>query len=99
MVQLAAEVSDYGDTILFLIIGLASGWAASLLMKRSDMGLAGFMVVGIIGAVLGNVAFQKLDINLGATLGNAMLGDLVGAVAGSVALLVVAGFLKPKKKD
>ncbi len=99
MLTLAAEVSDYGDTILFLIVGLASGWVASLLMKRSDMGLAGFMVVGIVGAVLGNVAFQKLDINLGNMLGNAMLGELVGGVAGSVVLLIVAGFLKPKKKD
>jgi len=92
-------MAEHGDLIWFLLIGLAAGWGAASIMKRSDMGVMGNMLVGVVGSILGVSLFQQLDIDMAGIFGNRQLGELAVSFAGAVLLLVLAGFLKPKKKD
>lgn len=92
-------MEKYGPLIWFLLIGLASGWLASKLMKRSDMGLIRNMVVGVVGAVLGGTITKFLELDLASIFGNLQLGQLVTSFAGALVFLILINlFRKPEKK-
>lgn len=66
----------------FLLIGLAAGWLAGKLTKGGGFGLLGNLIVGVIGAVLGGFLFGLIGLR-----STSLLGALITATAGSVALL------------
>ena len=41
------------EMVWFILIGLAAGWVAGQLMKGGGFGVIGDIVVGVIGALLG----------------------------------------------
>ena len=73
----------------FLLIGLCAGWLAGMIMKGGGYGLAGDLIVGVIGALLGGFLFAVLGI---AAYG--LLGRLVMAVVGAIVLIVLLRVLK-----
>jgi uncharacterized membrane protein YeaQ/YmgE (transglycosylase-associated protein family) len=75
--------------IYFLLIGLVAGWLAGQIMKGGGFGLAGNLVVGVIGAVIGGWLFGILGLSAHGTV-----GSIVTATAGAVVLLFVVGQLK-----
>ena len=46
----------------FLIIGLVAGWLDGKIMKGHGFGLAGDLVIGVIGAILGGLLFNAVDL-------------------------------------
>lgn len=68
--------------ILSIILGAVAGWIAEQIMK-SDHGLIMNIVLGILGALLGNWLFRML---LGATAGGA-IGQIIVAVIGACILI------------
>ena len=66
----------------FLLIGLCAGWLAGQFFKGSGFGLAGNLIVGVIGAVLGGFIFGLLGLKA-----TSLFGSLVTATAGAVVLL------------
>lgn len=77
------------DLIWFLLIGLAAGWLAGQLLKGRSLGLAGNLIVGVIGAVLGGLLFRLLG--LGPTN---ILGSLIAATVGAVVFLLALPHIK-----
>ena len=77
--------------IWFILIGLAAGFLAGLVIKGHGFGLFGNLVIGVIGALLGGFLFGLL----GLTSTN-LLGKLISAFVGSVVLLLALGFVKRK---
>ncbi len=75
--------------ILILLIGALAGWIAGKIMKGKGFGAIGNIVVGIFGAVLGGFVFQFLGISFGG-----LIGSLVTATAGAIALLFIVGLIK-----
>ena len=73
----------------FLLIGLCAGWLAGVIMKGGGYGLAGDLIIGVIGALLGGFLFAVLGI---AAYG--LLGRLVMAVGGAIVLIVLLRVLK-----
>ena len=43
------------DIVWFLLIGLVAGWLASLITKREGKGIVNYLIIGIIGALLGRM--------------------------------------------
>ena len=74
----------------FLIIGLAAGWLAGVLVMGGGYGLSGDLVVGVIGAFLGGFLFSQL----GVSVGGGLAGSLVVATIGAIVLLVLVRALK-----
>jgi uncharacterized membrane protein YeaQ/YmgE (transglycosylase-associated protein family) len=68
----------------FLLIGLAAGWLASLITKRERKGIVSYLIIGIIGAMLGGFVFRLLHL-----VAYGLIGELVTATVGAVILLFV----------
>jgi uncharacterized membrane protein YeaQ/YmgE (transglycosylase-associated protein family) len=68
--------------IMAIVIGALAGWIAEKLM-RSEHGLLMNIVLGIIGAVLGNFILMLV---FGATMGG-LVGQLIVAVVGACLLI------------
>lgn len=82
------------DIVITLAIGLIAGWAASFLMDRRGFGVAGDIVVGLLGAVLGSYMFDWLGLGT-----QGIFERIISATVGSAILLFIVGLLieKPLK--
>lgn len=66
--------------IIWLVIGGVVGWLASLIMRTdAQQGVLLNIVVGIVGAFIGGLLFNRGDINDGVTV-TSFIVSLVGAV-------------------
>jgi uncharacterized membrane protein YeaQ/YmgE (transglycosylase-associated protein family) len=72
------------EIVWFLLIGLVAGWLASLITKREGKGIVSYLVIGVIGALLGGCLFRLLHL-----VAYGLVGDLVTATVGAVILLFV----------
>jgi uncharacterized membrane protein YeaQ/YmgE (transglycosylase-associated protein family) len=71
--------------IVPLIVGLVAGWIASMLVKGGGFGLAGLMVVGVFGALIGEFLGPLVGIATNTTAG--VVSVAIGAI---VALSIFA---------
>ncbi len=69
--------------IWFILIGLAAGWLAGQIMKMGSSSWLQYLVVGVIGSLLGGFVFSV--IGLAAT---GLVGSLVTATVGAILLIV-----------
>lgn len=75
--------------LTFLLIGAAAGWITGLITKGRGFGLAGNIIVGIIGAFLGGFCLGLLGISA-----SGIVGQLIFAVLGSVLFVWLLGFIR-----
>lgn len=78
--------------IWYLLLGLAAGWFANLIVKGGSSGLPVNLIVGLVGGVLGGWLFSLIGLVPVGTL-----GSLVTAVIGSIVLLWIAALLSHRK--
>lgn len=70
--------------LYFILIGLAAGWLAGIIMKSPGGGLLRNLIVGTIGALLGGFLSQLVGIHA-----SGLLGSLLIATAGAVVLILL----------
>jgi uncharacterized membrane protein YeaQ/YmgE (transglycosylase-associated protein family) len=70
--------------LVVLLIGLLVGWAAGNLIQVSGLGIAGDLMVGIVGAFIGHYNIH---------LGHGMFSLVVNATIGAIVLLLVFGLV------
>jgi uncharacterized membrane protein YeaQ/YmgE (transglycosylase-associated protein family) len=75
--------------IWFLLIGLAAGWIASMVMKSGRGSLVQYLVIGVIGALLGGWLFGLLGIAAGG-----LIGSLITATIGAIVLIALLRLLR-----
>ena len=75
-----------GETILiWLVVGLVAGWLASAAVG-GGLGVAGDIVIGIVGAFIASWLFPKLGIQIAAS---SLVREILYATIGAILLLVV----------
>lgn len=80
------------NLILWIILGAAAGWIASIIVKRdAQMGALANIIVGVVGAMLGGFLFNLIGLT-GDTGFN--LWTLFVAIIGSVVLLFLVGLVR-----
>ena len=72
-----------------LAIGLVAGWVASLILGGKG-GLLRYLILGVIGAVVGGILAPKLGVT---PLDNVHLNNIVIASGGAVLVLFIAQIL------
>lgn len=80
---------DYTGLLIFIAIGAAAGWLAGILMKGRGFGLAGNIIIGIIGAIAGGLLFGLLG----------LIGSIVTAIVGAAVLLFLAWAITKYKNE
>ena len=81
---------DAQSLIILLIVGAIAGWLAGIIVKGYGFGLIWNIVVGVIGAFIGNWLFPSLglwDIP-------GIVGVIVSATLGAIILLVIIGLIR-----
>ena len=68
--------------IIFLLVGLVAGWLAGQFVRGGGFGLAGDLIVGVVGAFLGGWLLPLIGVSL-----TGILGSIVTATIGAVILL------------
>jgi len=70
--------------ITFLLVGLCAGWLAGKFTKGKGFGLAGNIIVGVVGAIVGGFLFGILGF-----AANSLLAEIITATVGAVVLLAI----------
>ncbi len=77
-----------GAVVLWIVVGLIAGWVAGQVLQGGGFGVIGDMIVGIIGALIGGLAFAAAVPN-----DSLVLGAIV-ALTGAVLLLLIERLIR-----
>jgi uncharacterized membrane protein YeaQ/YmgE (transglycosylase-associated protein family) len=66
--------------LVILLVGLVAGWLAGVLIRGSGFGLVGDVIVGWVGALIGDWLLPRLNIHLGTGIIAMIVNALIGAV-------------------
>ena len=71
--------------VVILVVGIVAGWLAGQIVRGGGFGLIGDLIVGIIGAFIGNWLLPRLNIHFGV----GTVGLIVNATIGAIVLLLL----------
>ena len=71
--------------IVILLVGIIAGWLAGQIVAGGGFGIFGDLIVGIIGAFIGDWLLPRLGIYLGAGI----ISLIANAAIGAVVLLLI----------
>jgi uncharacterized membrane protein YeaQ/YmgE (transglycosylase-associated protein family) len=77
--------------LVIIFVGIVAGWLAGRVMEGGGFGLIGDLLVGLIGAFIGNWLLPKLGIHLGVGMVAAILNAFIGAVVLLLILRLLSG--------
>jgi uncharacterized membrane protein YeaQ/YmgE (transglycosylase-associated protein family) len=84
-------VVGLGGFIGAIIIGGLAGWVASMIMKTDgSMGIVMNVVVGVVGAIIGNLLLPVLGVN--GTTGFSLWSFVVALIGALILLFIVRLF-------
>ncbi|HEX2908961.1 MAG TPA: GlsB/YeaQ/YmgE family stress response membrane protein [Phototrophicaceae bacterium] len=84
-----------GQLIVWLITGALAGYLAGLLVRRRGFGTVGNIVIGLLGALVGGLIFQLLNIRIsGLPTFTFSLADLLVAIIGAIVLMLIIGAVR-----
>ena len=75
--------------LVILLVGLVAGWLAGKVVRGAGFGIIGDILIGIVGAFIGNWALPKIGIHLG----TGVVSAIVNATLGAILLLLVVRLL------
>jgi uncharacterized membrane protein YeaQ/YmgE (transglycosylase-associated protein family) len=77
--------------IVILVVGVVAGWLAGQVVRGAGFGLIGDLVVGVIGAFVGDWLLPRLGIHLGAGMVSLIANAAIGAIILLLILRLVGG--------
>ena len=77
--------------LVIIMVGIIAGFLAGKLVDGGGVGLIGDLIVGVIGAFIGDWLLPRLGIVLGAGIIHLILNATIGAIVLLVILRVVSG--------
>jgi uncharacterized membrane protein YeaQ/YmgE (transglycosylase-associated protein family) len=66
--------------VVILLVGLIAGCLAGKVMQGSGFGLIGDLIVGLLGALVGDWLLPRLNIHLGAGIVALIVNAFIGAI-------------------
>lgn len=76
--------------LILLLIGAVAGFLAGTVVKGYGFGVVGNIVVGIVGAFVGGLLLPRLGLYTSSDI----IGQIIAATLGAIALLVVIGLMR-----
>ena len=81
-----------GDLLTILVVGAVAGWLGSLLMKGKKLAIGAYLVLGIIGAFVGDAVFSVL----GFTASGLPARIIMATVGAMIVIWLVNAIWKPR---
>jgi uncharacterized membrane protein YeaQ/YmgE (transglycosylase-associated protein family) len=73
---------------------VSNGWLAGLILRGTGYGIIGDIIVGLIGAFIGNWLVHAFHFSV--NLGSPVADRIVVSVVGAVLLILIIGLLRPR---
>lgn len=86
----AVHLSNQG-LLVIIVVGIVAGWLAGRVMEGGGFGLVGDLIVGLIGAFIGDWLLPRLGIHLGVGIVALIMNAFIGAVILLLLLRLVGG--------
>ncbi len=83
--HLSAMHMSSENLLIVLVVGLAAGWLAGEFVGGTGFGLLGDVIVGIVGAFIGDWLMPRLGVYLGA----GFVAAIANATLGAILLLLI----------
>ncbi len=77
--------------IVILLVGLVAGWSAGQILRGIGFGVMGDLLIGIVGAFIGDWLLPQLNIHVGIGIVAAIVNATIGAVILLLILRLVRG--------
>ncbi len=77
--------------LVIIIVGIVAGWLAGRVMESGGFGLIGDLLVGLVGAFIGDWLLPRLDVHLGQGIVALIVNAFIGAVVLLLTLRLVGG--------
>jgi uncharacterized membrane protein YeaQ/YmgE (transglycosylase-associated protein family) len=79
------------NLLVILLVGLVAGWLAGQIMRGYGFGLLWDIIIGIVGALIGNWLLPQFGIHLGTGFISAVVNATIGAVILLLLIRLVRG--------
>jgi uncharacterized membrane protein YeaQ/YmgE (transglycosylase-associated protein family) len=80
--------------LMTIVIGGLAGWLAGLVMRGSGYGIIGDIIVGLVGAFIGNWLLNAMGVSL--HFGTPLLNRILVSLIGALVLMFVIGMFRPR---
>jgi len=77
--------------LVILVVGVVAGWLAGQVVRGGGFGLIGDLIVGIIGAFIGDWLLPRLGLHLGVGIVSLIVDATIGAIVLLLLLRLVGG--------
>ena len=77
--------------LVILLVGLVAGWLAGQIMQGGGFGILGDLVIGILGAFIGDWLLPQVGLHLGSGIVPAIIDATIGALVLLFLLRLVSG--------
>jgi uncharacterized membrane protein YeaQ/YmgE (transglycosylase-associated protein family) len=77
--------------LVILLVGLVAGWLAGQIVRGTGFGIIGDLLIGIIGAFIGDWLLPQLGIHLGIGIVAAIINATIGALILLLIMRLVRG--------
>jgi uncharacterized membrane protein YeaQ/YmgE (transglycosylase-associated protein family) len=67
------------------VVGAVAGWLAGQIMRGAGYGLIGDLIIGVIGALIGEWLMPQLGLHIG----SGIVGEIINATIGALSLLFI----------
>jgi uncharacterized membrane protein YeaQ/YmgE (transglycosylase-associated protein family) len=86
------DVLSNQSLLVIIVVGIVAGWLAGRVMEGGGFGLIGDLIVGLLGAFIGDWLLPRLDIHLRTGIIALIINAFVGAVVLLLILRLVTGW-------
>jgi uncharacterized membrane protein YeaQ/YmgE (transglycosylase-associated protein family) len=77
--------------LIIILVGIVAGWLAGKIVAGGGFGLIGDLIVGVIGAFIGDWLLPQLHIHLGVGIVSLIINATLGAIVLLVILRALSG--------
>jgi uncharacterized membrane protein YeaQ/YmgE (transglycosylase-associated protein family) len=76
--------------LVIIFVGIVAGWLAGKIWRGAGFGIVGDLLIGLVGAFIGDWLLPRLNIHLGVGI----VALIINAVIGAVVLLLLISLLR-----
>ena len=80
--------------LVILLVGIVAGWLAGKIVRGGGFGIIGDLLVGIVGAFIGDWFLPRIGIHLGTGIVSAIVNATIGAILLLLIVRLLGGGLR-----